>query len=177
MKTAVLQGRTGRSRPRSLPRRHEHEDPRCGRRSRSTIGHPAHPGPGRRRTDDAPLLAELRVPRSSGCSRTRPDKVLADKAYSSRAIRAHLRKRGITSVIPEPEDQKAHRKRRGSTGGRPVILRPDRLPRAQRHRACPQQLQALARPRDPVRQARRRLPRRTRPRRRLIWIADLVDTS
>jgi transposase len=67
-----------------------------------------------------PLLAELRVPRLCGRPRTRPDKVLADKAYSSRAIRAHLRKRGITSVIPEPEDQKAHRKRRGSTGGRPV---------------------------------------------------------
>jgi hypothetical protein len=28
--------------------------------------------------------------------------------------------RGIRSVIPEPDDQKAHRKRRGSRGGRPV---------------------------------------------------------
>src|SRR3990172_11848327 len=28
--------------------------------------------------------------------------------------------RGIGSVIPEPDDQKAHRKRRGSRGGRPV---------------------------------------------------------
>jgi len=46
--------------------------------------------------------------------------VLADKAYSSRAIRAHLRTRGIDSVIPEPDDQKAHRKRIGSSGGRPV---------------------------------------------------------
>lgn len=47
-------------------------------------------------------------------------RVLADKAYSSRAIRAHLRTRGIGSVIPEPDDQKAHRKRVGSSGGRPV---------------------------------------------------------
>src|SRR5690606_39068423 len=45
-----------------------------------------------------------------------------DKAYSSRAIRAHLRDRGIKAVIPEPDDQKGHRKRRGSRGGRPVGL-------------------------------------------------------
>src|SRR5918993_1714546 len=43
-----------------------------------------------------------------------------DTAYSSRAIRAHLRARGIGSVIPEPDDQKARRRRRGSSGGRPV---------------------------------------------------------
>lgn len=67
-----------------------------------------------------PLLAQLRIPRSCGRPRTRPDKVLADKAYSSRAIRANLRQRGIVAVIPEPDDQKAHRKRRGSSGGRPV---------------------------------------------------------
>ena len=47
-------------------------------------------------------------------------KVLGDKAYSSRAIRALLRKRGIVSVIPEPRDQRANRARRGSRGGRPV---------------------------------------------------------
>lgn len=67
-----------------------------------------------------PLLAGLRVGRPLGRPRTRPDRVLADKAYSSRAIRTHLRARGIGSVIPEPDDQKAHRKRRGSRGGRPV---------------------------------------------------------
>jgi hypothetical protein len=38
----------------------------------------------------------------------------------SRAIRAHLRTRAIGSVIPEPDDQKAHCKRIGSSGGRPV---------------------------------------------------------
>jgi transposase len=67
-----------------------------------------------------PLLAAIRVARASGRPRTRPDRVLADKAYSSRAIRTHLRSRGISAVIPEPDDQKGHRKRRGSTGGRPV---------------------------------------------------------
>jgi transposase len=67
-----------------------------------------------------PLLARLRVGRPLGRPRTRPDRVLADKAYSSRAIRTHLRARGIGRVIPEPDDQKAHRKRRGSRGGWPV---------------------------------------------------------
>jgi transposase len=74
--------------------------------------------------NDAPvfehLLAHLKVTGSSpGAPRTRPDRVRADKAYSSRAIRAELRRRGIAAVIPEPSDQIAHRKRRGSHGGRP----------------------------------------------------------
>ena len=67
-----------------------------------------------------PLLAELQVARAIGRPRTRPDALRGDKAYSSRAIRAHLRDRGITAVIPEPADQQGHRKRRGSRGGRPV---------------------------------------------------------
>ena len=46
--------------------------------------------------------------------------MLADKAYSSHAIRARRRTCGIGSVIPEPDDRKAHRKRIGSSGGRPV---------------------------------------------------------
>ncbi len=45
--------------------------------------------------------------------------VLADKAYAWRAIREHLRKRGIRAVIPVPADQKGHQLRRGSRGGRP----------------------------------------------------------
>jgi transposase len=74
--------------------------------------------------NDAPifehLLAHLKVARlSAGPPRTRPDRVRADKAYSSRAIRTQLRRRGIAAVIPEPSDQIAHRKRRGSRGGRP----------------------------------------------------------
>ena len=68
-----------------------------------------------------PLLASLRVPRAGqGRPRTRPDALLGDKAYSARAHRAHLRERGITTVIPEPADQLANRVRRGSAGGRPV---------------------------------------------------------
>ena len=44
---------------------------------------------------------------------------MADKAYSSAANRAYLRKRGITAVIPVKEDQKKHRRNRGRAGGRP----------------------------------------------------------
>ena len=74
--------------------------------------------------NDAPLfehlLANLRVDRlGGGRPRTKPHRVRADKAYSSRAIRRELRRRGITAVIPQPSDQIAHRKRRGSRGGRP----------------------------------------------------------
>lgn len=66
------------------------------------------------------LMSHLRVDRSGGGrARTRPDAVRGDNAYSSRAIRAHLRRRGITAVIPEPDDQKRHGIKRGSAGGRP----------------------------------------------------------
>jgi transposase len=54
-----------------------------------------------------------------GRARTRPDHVIADKGYSSRAIRTYLRRRGITHTIPERADQQAGRTRRGSRGGRP----------------------------------------------------------
>ena len=66
-----------------------------------------------------PLLADLEVTRPTGRPRTRPDAVRGDKAYTSRAIRTHLRERGITAVIPEPSGQAGHRKRRGTRGGRP----------------------------------------------------------
>jgi transposase len=67
------------------------------------------------------LLAAIVVPRPGpGRARTRPDRVVADNAYSSRAARRLLRARGIVAVIPEPRDQQANRKRRGRRGGRPV---------------------------------------------------------
>jgi transposase len=54
-----------------------------------------------------------------GRPRRRPDRVLADKAYTSAANRRFLTSRGIKVTIPEREDQKAGRARRGSAGGRP----------------------------------------------------------
>lgn len=62
--------------------------------------------------------------RPIGRPRTRPDRLRGDKAYSSRAIRTHLRQRAIVAVIPEPADQAGHRKRRGSRGGRPPAFDP-----------------------------------------------------
>jgi transposase len=60
------------------------------------------------------------VPRPRrGQPRTRPDRVLGDKAYSSRANRAYLRRRGIGCTIPEPDDQIRNRRNRGRRGGRP----------------------------------------------------------
>jgi len=67
-----------------------------------------------------PRRFTLRVPRlAGGRPRTRPDRVRVDKAYSSRAHRALLRRRRIGAVIAEPSDQAGHRRRRGSGGGRP----------------------------------------------------------
>ncbi|MEU5496196.1 IS5 family transposase [Streptomyces griseofuscus] len=67
-----------------------------------------------------PVLKGIKVRQSAGRPRTRPDAVAGDKAYSSRANRAHLRSRGIKAVIPEKADQAAHRKKKGNKGGRPV---------------------------------------------------------
>jgi transposase len=69
------------------------------------------------------VLADIWVPRLGvGRPRTTPVTVLGDKAYSSRGNREMLRRRGIKVVIPEPSDQLANRKRRGSKGGRPPKL-------------------------------------------------------
>lgn len=82
------------------------------------------------------LLAHLRVARNRpagpdgpagpgpGRPRTRPDAVLGDKAYSSRANRALLRTKRARAVIPQRADEIGHRLRRGSTGGRPPSFDP-----------------------------------------------------
>ena len=67
-----------------------------------------------------PLMSTIRIRRRSrGRPRTRPGTVRADKAYSSRDIRAYLRRRRIRATIPERTDQQAYRTRRGRSGGRP----------------------------------------------------------
>ncbi|MEU5191620.1 IS5 family transposase [Streptomyces klenkii] len=66
------------------------------------------------------VMDAIRVPRiGPGRPRIRPDHVIGDKGYSSKAIRTWLRRRGITHTIPERADQIANRLRRGSAGGRP----------------------------------------------------------
>ena len=62
------------------------------------------------------VMEQIRVPRTSqGRPRTRPARVVADKGYSSRKIRAYLRRRGIACTIPERADQIAGRRRRGES--------------------------------------------------------------
>lgn len=61
----------------------------------------------------------------------RPDRVLADKAYGSRANRAYLRWRGIRCTIPEKTDQVRNRQNRGRRGGRPPAF--DKKVYKQRH--------------------------------------------
>lgn len=71
------------------------------------------------------VLEGIAVPRlGPGQPRTRPDRVLADKAYGSRANRAYLRRRKIACTIPEKADQVRNRKNKGSTGGRPPAFSP-----------------------------------------------------
>jgi transposase len=74
------------------------------------------------------LLDQIAVTRPGGVGRPRkrPDSVMADKAYSSRANRAALRARKIVAVIPQPKDQIANRARKGSAGGRPPAFDPVR---------------------------------------------------
>lgn len=57
-----------------------------------------------------------------GRPRTRPDRVLADKACSSRANRGCLRRRGIRCTIPDKADQIRYRQNKGSNGGRPPVF-------------------------------------------------------
>ena len=71
------------------------------------------------------VLRRIRVPRLGvGRPRCRPERVLADKAYSSRANRGYLRRRGIGCVIPVKADQEANRRKKGSAGGRPPAFDP-----------------------------------------------------
>jgi transposase len=72
------------------------------------------------------VLDKIRIPGPVGRPRTRPQAVAADRAYSSRANRACLRRRHITAVIPEKTDQQANRRKKGSAGGRPVTYDTER---------------------------------------------------
>ena len=72
------------------------------------------------------VLTRIKVARrGGGRARTRPDRVLADKAYTSKTNRGYLRRRGIKACIPSKADQDAHRLAKGSNGGRPPGFDPD----------------------------------------------------
>lgn len=84
------------------------------------------PGQGGDSPEMIPVLEAIAVADDHGRVRRRPDRVLADKAYSSRANRAWLRAHGIRATIPVPGDQAGHRRARGSRGGRPPAFDPVR---------------------------------------------------
>ena len=72
------------------------------------------------------VLEGIRVPRRGpGRPRTRPGRVLGDKAYGSRGNRAYLRRRGIRCTIPDKADQIRNRKNKGRAGGRPPAFDPE----------------------------------------------------
>jgi len=72
------------------------------------------------------LLGQVRVARvGPGRPRTRPTRILGDKAYSSRANRTLLSNQAIKATIAQPADQAASRKRRGRAGGRPPAFDPE----------------------------------------------------
>ncbi|WP_434099716.1 IS5 family transposase [Streptomyces minutiscleroticus] len=86
------------------------------RRPLTLVPPPGHYGDGPRLER---VLTQVRVPRAKvGRPRTRPDHILADKAYTSSRNRRHLRRRGISHTIPERRDQRRHRLNRGFRGGR-----------------------------------------------------------
>ena len=100
----------------------------------------------------AAVLAKIKVRGPVGRPRTRPGAVAGDKAYSSRANRAHLRKRKIKAVIPEKADQAANRKKKGSKGRAPGLARRRVVQGAQHRGAGHQQDQGLERAGHPLRQ-------------------------
>ncbi|MFK8906845.1 IS5 family transposase [Streptomyces sp. YS-3] len=106
----------GRSRGGFTTKIHLAADGRC--RPLALVLTPGHHGDG---PQLEPVLEQVSVPRTGvGRPRTRPDRVLADKAYTSRENRRYLRRRGIPHTIPERRDQQKHRRNRGSRGGRPT---------------------------------------------------------
>ncbi|WP_375141438.1 transposase [Arthrobacter sp. STN4] len=93
------------------------------------------------------LMEALKVEREGrGRARTRPDRAMADKAYSSKAIRAYLRESGIECVIDGkggPEGQPTAQWLRWRQAGQ---LRQGSLQTPQRRRAQLQRAQAMAVP-------------------------------
>lgn len=70
------------------------------------------------------VLDDIAVP-TAGRPRSRPEVLIADKAYSHPSTRKALRDKGIRAVIPQRADQIAQRQAKGSSGGRPPAFDSD----------------------------------------------------
>jgi hypothetical protein len=108
---------------------------------------------GGQRNDGAMLvevLADIRVPRTGpGRARTRPDVVIADRAYTSGVNRRMLAARHIKAVIPQKTEEDRRDRRPQTHGlGRRSTTGPARsdLQAAQRRRTLLRPDQAMARP-------------------------------
>ncbi|EFL20320.1 LOW QUALITY PROTEIN: IS4 family transposase, partial [Streptomyces himastatinicus ATCC 53653] len=110
---------------RAVPRRADQQNSPGRRPAMPADGAPSDRRAGRRQPPVHPSPEQGGVRLPVGRPRTRPAAVAGDKAYSSRANRAHLRKRRIKAVIPEKKDQAANRRKKGSRGGRPVTHNAD----------------------------------------------------
>ena len=73
------------------------------------------------RDGDTGPFVQIRV-LTTGRPRSRPDRVLADKGYPSKANRAWLRQHDIAATIPDRDDQIAHRRKKP---GRPIDFGPE----------------------------------------------------
>ena len=93
----------------------------------------------------------MRVARLGGRGRprTRVAHLAGDKADSSRTNRAALRARRIPHTIPERDDHRAYRARRGAPGGRPPAFDRGRT-EAQPGGAADEPAQAVPRGGDPL---------------------------
>lgn len=95
---------SGRSCPRPVPRRLVRQDSSGHRAGPKATVDRDYRGQRGDSLQFGAVLDQIAVPRLvPGRARTHPDRVLADKAYGSRANRAYLRKRGIKCTIPEQQ--------------------------------------------------------------------------
>jgi hypothetical protein len=89
-----------------------------------------------------PVLEQISIARRGrGRPRSRPGRAMGDRAYSSAANRAYLRRRGIKAVIPVKEDQKSQRSVRWPA----ACVRHRLAQTAQYRRALLQQAEAVPR--------------------------------